>query len=224
MLIFVSEGIFLEDKIYVFLFDVSNLKESDLSFISKELPRVIKEKIEAKKLLKSKLLTAVSYKMLFDFCKEKLGFIPKVKIKSGGKPYFENGGIHFSISHSKNIAVCAISQSEVGIDIERLDKERDYLSLAERYFTKKEYEKIRESENIKEAFIKYWTAKEAYIKYTGEGFKRGMNYFEADFGSFPHFKGENMPSLYTEKFGNEFYLSLVYSGNKNIEIIKRVVL
>ena len=209
------------NKITIFLFSIENLKEDDLKSILSELPNEIKEKIKAKRLLKSKLLTAFSYKVLFDFCKEKLGFIPKVKIKSGGKPYFENGGIHFSISHSKNIAVCAISQSEVGIDIERLDKERDYLSLAERYFTKKEYEKIRESENIKEAFIKYWTAKEAYIKYTGEGFKRGMNYFEADFENNPHFKGENMPSLYTVKLENEFYLSLVFMGKKDIEIIKK---
>ena len=214
----------MENKINIFLFSIENLREDDLKSILSEFPREIKEKTEAKKLLKSKLLTAASYKMLFDYCKEKLTVIPDIKIKKGGKPYFESGGIYFSISHSKNIAVCAVSESEIGIDIERLDKEREYLSLAERYFIKSEYEKIKESENIKETFVKYWTAKEAYIKYTGEGFKRGMNYFEADFENKPHFKGDNMPSLYTVKSENEFYLSLVYSGKKYIEIIKKEIL
>ncbi len=213
----------MENKINIFLFDIKDLSENDLNGILKELPSEIKEKIETKKLFKTKLLSAVSYKMLFDFCKEKHGFIPEIKIKSGGKPYFENCNIYFSISHSKSTAVCAVSEGEIGVDIERLDKNRDYLSLAERYFTEKEYEKIKKSENIKELFVKYWTAKEAYIKFTGEGFKRGMNYFEADFENHPHFKGENMPSLYTVNLENEFYLSLVYRGKKDIEKIKREI-
>lgn len=211
----------MENKINIFLFDVNNLSENDLKSILKELPNEIKEKVESKKLLKAKLLTAASYKMLFDFCKEKLNFIPEIKIKSGGKPYFENCKIYFSISHSKSTAVCTVSESEIGTDIERLDKNRDYLNLAERYFTENEYERIKKSDNIKETFVKYWTAKEAYIKFTGEGFKRGMNYFEADFENSPHFKGENMPSLYTVKLEDEFYLSLVFSGEKNIKIIKK---
>ena len=211
----------MENKINIFLFGIENLSENDLINIIDEFPEEIKEKTENKKLLKARLLTAASYKMLFDFCKDKIGYVPEIKIKNGGKPYFEKGGIYFSISHSKNIAVCAVSGSEIGVDIERLDKERDYLGLAERYFAKNEYERIKKSENIKETFVKYWTAKEAYIKFTGEGFKRGMNYFETDFENSPHFKGENMPSLYTVKLKDEFYLSIVFGGKKDIEIIKK---
>lgn len=39
-----------------------------------------------------------------------------------GKPYFKNLNIHFNYSHSTNYIACAISNSEVGIDIEETDR------------------------------------------------------------------------------------------------------
>lgn len=212
----------MENKITVLLYNVNGLNENNLVNFLESLPADIVNKINEKANLKSKLLRAVSYKMLLDFCGFNKENAPKIKIKGNGKPYFEGTDIYFSISHSKNTAAVAVSLSEVGIDIERLDKSRDYLNLAERYFTEEEYEIIKENSDIKEAFIKYWTAKEAYIKYTGEGFKKGVNYFEVVFnGDSAFYEGNDMPFLYTVKINNEYYLSLAYEGNKKIEIINR---
>lgn len=73
-------------------------------------------------------------------------------ITKEGKPYVCNAPFHFSLSHSGKYAVCAISDSEIGIDIE-LEKEFD------RKF------KDRFAENTLE-----WTKKEAKGKVSGVGF------------------------------------------------------
>ena len=212
----------MENKITVLLSDINGLNENDLANILDSLPINIANKVNEKAKLKSKLLRAVSYKMLLDYCGFNKGNAPEIKSKENGKPYFEGIDICFSISHSKTMAALAVAPTEVGIDIERLDKNRDYLDLAKRYFTENEYERIKESTDVKDTFVKYWTAKEAYIKYTGEGFKNGVKYFEAVFeDEKAYYKGENMPSLYTKKIKNEYYLSLVFEGEKEIEIIKR---
>ena len=44
--------------------------------------------------------------------------LPEIKYSKTGKPYFKNSVIYFNYSHSKNYIACAISNKEVGIDIE----------------------------------------------------------------------------------------------------------
>lgn len=39
-----------------------------------------------------------------------------------GKPYFKNSNIFFNYSHSKNFIACAISNYNIGIDIEETDR------------------------------------------------------------------------------------------------------
>ena len=46
----------------------------------------------------------------------------KIKRLPGGKPVFENLPYYFNISHSCGRAVCALSQKEVGVDIEFIKK------------------------------------------------------------------------------------------------------
>ena len=74
------------------------------------------------------------------------------KTTESGKPYIENDPIFISLSHSGDYAVCAVSDSPIGVDIEQ---EREF------------------SQKIKERFAKSvleWTKKEAKGKLTGGGF------------------------------------------------------
>ena len=51
-----------------------------------------------------------------------------------GKPYFENAPwLHFSVSHSGGLWVCALCRYDVGIDIEQ-HAARDHAALARRFF------------------------------------------------------------------------------------------
>ena len=98
-------------------------------------------------------------------------------LDANGKPYFENGSVFFSLSHSGNYAVCAVSDCEVGVDIEQ--PRRNSLKLAKRFFTEGEYELIAESADPDEQFCRIWVIKESYIKATGSGFKTPLESFTA---------------------------------------------
>lgn len=84
-----------------------------------------------------------------------------------GKPYFSDIDLHFSLSHSGNFAVCAVSDKEIGVDIEKI---RDVNpGVADRYFTVEECEYILSAENMKKAFFEIWTKTESRVKLTGKG-------------------------------------------------------
>lgn len=92
----------------------------------------------------------------------------RFRIDKNGKPYTESAPVHFSISHSKNIAVCAISDKPVGIDIEFI---RDVnLNIAKRQFAPDEARYVFEKWDLsKRRFFEVWTRKEAYVKLLGKG-------------------------------------------------------
>ncbi len=106
-----------------------------------------------------------------------------------GKPYFEGeAGVFVSISHSGERCLAAISDGEIGADIEYIKGDTARLiRLAERYFSPSEAEYVKAAPM--ERFYEIWCAKESYIKYTGEGFSRPMSTFSVyDVGMcFSHF-------------------------------------
>ena len=94
-----------------------------------------------------------------------------------GKPYCE-GKAHFNLSHSKSMVVCAVSDCEVGVDIQA--KTRDHLEIAKRFFTEAEYESILRSSDPDALFNKLWVMKESYIKAMGTGLSASLSGFEAN--------------------------------------------
>ncbi len=93
-----------------------------------------------------------------------------------GKPQLDDGRC-FSLSHSGSYAVCAVSDCDIGVDIELPHK--DSLRLARRFFTGSEYERIAASDNPDELFCQLWTIKESFIKATGKGLSTPLSSFEA---------------------------------------------
>lgn len=89
---------------------------------------------------------------------------------SYGKPYSNSTYMKFNVSHSGEWVVCAIYNSEVGIDIEEI-KEIDYLRLSKRYFSEKEVSNLFNYPPHKQLlnFYKSWTLKESFIKNIGTG-------------------------------------------------------
>ncbi len=67
-----------------------------------------------------------------------------------------------------------LSTPSVGIDIECI---REYdEKIAERFFTKEEQDYLKYSENKNEDFVRIWTSKEAYGKFTGGGLNDGLKF------------------------------------------------
>jgi len=92
-----------------------------------------------------------------------------------GKPFCKNADIHFSISHSKEAVVCAVSDRKIGADIEKMRNLET--RIARISCTDSDLEFIFGSATIPESFnneslfrfFRLWTAKEAYFKYCGTG-------------------------------------------------------
>ena len=136
------------------------------------------EKIDFYRFENDKKLSAGAYLLLKKLLSEENITNPLFKTGKHGKAYISNHeNIHFNLSHSGKVVLCAISDREVGIDIEYIDPEID-LNIAKHYFYNSEYENIMKAENRFEEFFKYWVLKESYMKYTGLGMNLELDSFE----------------------------------------------
>ncbi|MBQ3906835.1 MAG: 4'-phosphopantetheinyl transferase superfamily protein [Lachnospiraceae bacterium] len=85
-------------------------------------------------------------------------FEPAYRYGAQGKPYLTNAPYYVNLSHSGDLVALAISDHEIGIDVQKADR-KNWQRIANRYFTAKD-----EAE-----FYRQWCRKEAYGKMTGEG-------------------------------------------------------
>lgn len=79
----------------------------------------------------------------------------------------------FNLSHSAELALIAIAaDAEVGVDVERVRAEADYVEIAKRFFSTEEVDELNRVPGHlhAEAFLGCWTRKEAYMKARSEGF------------------------------------------------------
>lgn len=101
-----------------------------------------------------------------------------------GKPFLVNTDLRFNLSHSKDLALCAITyQRELGVDIEYLRLMKDAEQIAARFFSPRESSLFCSlSQGEKQlAFFRCWTRKEAYIKAIGDGLSYGLDKFDVTF-------------------------------------------
>lgn len=83
-----------------------------------------------------------------------------------GKPFADSCFV--SISHSKDFVAVCKSDNPVGIDVEFIDCDRDFLRMSKRFFKGHESEFFNNSPTAS-AFYELWTKKEAYSKIGGKG-------------------------------------------------------
>ena len=92
-----------------------------------------------------------------------------------GKPFFPGlDAVHCSISHSGNYWVCAMARQIVGVDIQE-HVTADTTAIANRFFHPAEAAYV--IANDIDAFFSVWTAKESYVKCTGEGLTEAFGQF-----------------------------------------------
>ena len=96
-----------------------------------------------------------------------------VPLTSGpGKPSVAGaGGPHFRRSHAGYLALIAVAGREVGVDVEPLASGDRWASVADVACTPQESAALHAlpAADRRAAFVRLWTAKEAYLKATGTG-------------------------------------------------------
>jgi 4'-phosphopantetheinyl transferase len=93
--------------------------------------------------------------------------------------------LHFSLSHTRGWAVCAVSlDREVGADVEAVREGTDVLEIAGRFFSPAEAAELAATpeQHRKDRFAALWTLKEAYIKAQGRGLAVPLSSFTVEFG------------------------------------------
>lgn len=98
------------------------------------------------------------------------GECPQIRVAARGKPYFAEGSLHFSISHTKKHVFCVLSDKPVGMDAEEKDRDIN-LKLADKILSETEKCRFRESADRRDALLRLWVLKEAAVKLTGEGLR-----------------------------------------------------
>ncbi len=88
-----------------------------------------------------------------------------IQYTNAGKPFLNNG-YHFSISHTKGMVGLLVGKTRVGLDIEIIKPIENYYEFSE-VLTATELNIIAHSGL--QTFFRFWTAKEAILKLTGDG-------------------------------------------------------
>lgn len=93
-----------------------------------------------------------------------------------GKPYMTTPGIEFNISHSGNFALIGVSHHQIGVDIEKINPNRNFKMLAETVLSEGERRwvfvdgnQVNPHEEVIQRFYQLWTLKEARLKCDGDG-------------------------------------------------------
>lgn len=104
--------------------------------------------------------------------------LPKITRGAFGKPFLPpSAGLWFSLSHTGGWTLCAVSESEVGLDAQTLTPcDEEICGL---YFTEAERACLSAAPAVQRGalFTRLWTLKESYLKYLGTGFFKAPNSF-----------------------------------------------
>lgn len=124
-----------------------------------------------------------------------------------GKPFLLNEEqLLFNLSHSNEMAICAVSDGEeLGVDIEQ-NRPLNYLEMAERFFSSIEFNIFSSLSSCQqqEAFFSCWTRKEAYIKAKGLGLSIPLEQFAVSLA--PGLPASLLSSDYSEEDVGRFSL------------------
>ena len=211
----------------VYFIDINNMKKT-FSFeeIYNKVSLYRKNKVDKLKFEDDKWLSLAAEYLLMkgleelnvDYSKIKIGFV------ENNKPILKNcpQELYFNLSHSGDMAMCIIADSEVGCDIQKMTDKEDYIKIAQRFFHPEEIQMIenaREDEK-RELFYRIWALKESFIKATGKGFRTPLKDFRVSLKNdkpqvFINDKLENIYQLEEIKVGNSDYKSAICILNQN---------
>lgn len=131
-----------------------------------------------------------------------------------GKPYLVNHpSIHFNLSHSGNLAVCAVADIPVGVDVETIQDHGD--AVARYCYQPAELAWLDRASDRDLAFTRLWVRKESYIKLMGTGLSREPR-------SFSVLPGEPMENdaNFKEVDVRDALLCLCLSGNREVRVTR----
>lgn len=131
----------------IYIIDIANAEKVKEETLKQYQKKDITDELKLK-------IHCLSYLLVDKFLEEVYGVESREIVFEDGKPILIDGGKHFSISHSEDLIALAFSDSNCGVDIEKI-KLREFKKISERM--KFEAETLGE-------FYQEWTKYEALYK------------------------------------------------------------
>lgn len=142
------------------------------------IPEARREKLAAFRHEGARRLSLAASLLLVRALSDEGLYADKIALTEYGKPYLPQvPGFHFSLSHSGNMALCAVSDMEIGCDIE-VPRGFDP-AIARRFFHPAEKEWLFSQPEAEQssAFFRLWTGKESFMKALGLGLSLPLDSF-----------------------------------------------
>lgn len=156
-------------KLY-YLIESANIEQAvevgETVFPKSILDRVMKKKGKARE------RSTLAY-LLLRYCLKKEGkgeLFSQIKFTKLGKPYVE--GIEFSLTHTKGMLACAVSETPVGVDVERIRSVPP--SAIKKFIDDEKIKLFLDSDNTDFLAIREWVIKEAWLKEMGTGVSKRL--------------------------------------------------
>ena len=150
------------DNVHLFYADVSELDTkkdyADISEYRRMKISKLKRETDKKLSLGAELLLINALRKYYP----DIAIPLKINTGERGKP--EISGAYFSLAHTGTVAVCAVADSPVGVDVEKTGRSNE--GVARKYFSEKERQC---------GFSYIWTRKEAVVKADGGGIALGLH-------------------------------------------------
>ena len=150
--------------------DFSELPSGWLERVLPILSEQRKERVLAYAMPKDRRNSALGYLLLCYGLRREYGIteLPTFVYEKKGKPRLaEDPEIHFSISHCTGCVACALSESEVGLDVQDIRPVSD--AVIRRVCNPLEQSRIWDSEQRETMFASFWSVKESIAKLLGCG-------------------------------------------------------
>ncbi len=158
-------------------FDICNLTEKEYQKYYSLMSETKRQRVDRFRFVEDKKRTVVGEMLARKLIAEHCGVLPEdilFDALENGKPIAVELNVHFSISHSENIVVCAVDDKSIGIDIEfirpinlsvarRICTEDELYYIFEKIPTAKDFAYETEYSRLKR-FFEIWTKKEAVYK------------------------------------------------------------
>lgn len=145
--------------INVYIYETANMKEV-------ELPENLSEHCNRYTLAHSRMVSRYAYSLLVKILKDASYNPSLITFTKDGKPIHPQ--ISFSISHSKDYIVIALSEKSVGCDVEGIFLD-EKLKMAPKILTEEELDVFNHKLDQNGYLTEKWTLKEAYAKFLGTG-------------------------------------------------------
>lgn len=129
--------------------------------------------------------------------------------------------IHYNISHTEGLVICALGEMPLGLDVEKIHSFKS--NICRKVLSEKEQEFMEtlSEEKKQEYFFRYWTLKESYVKAIGCGITIPLTSVSFEIAGEDIYSPSALDALFwQEVLENQYMVSLCVLTKKTVTFDK----